>query len=90
MTSTIQQRREATMKCLLGTLPVTRGLQKIIYIYKKLEGEGKLTRGPLDLQYRQYKIDVEKEKARKTKTGLENIRMANPALLGSRRSTSKT
>jgi Ran GTPase-activating protein (RanGAP) involved in mRNA processing and transport len=58
-------RREYTAKTLLGTLPIPIGLSKAMLLYKKLEIEGALSRGPLDLQFKRF----EAERARQAEKG---------------------
>ena len=44
------------LKCfLIGTQPISKKtVYRCIYMYKEMESDGFLTRGPIDLQYKEY------------------------------------
>ena len=47
-------RKELIKKFLVGTQPIDDQIYHVITMYKELETEGKLTEGPIDLQYLNY------------------------------------
>lgn len=47
-------RRDLLKKFLVGTSPIDDGVYNVITMYKELEAEGKLTEGPIDLQYMSF------------------------------------
>lgn len=48
-------RKDLIKNCLVGTQPINKTtIYRVMNMYKELELEGALTRGPIDLQYRDY------------------------------------
>jgi hypothetical protein len=60
-------RKEMIKKFLVGTLPQDDQLYHVITMYKELEAEGKLTEGPIDLQYMAFQRQLKSPTHRNTK-----------------------
>lgn len=54
-------------KFLCGTMPIDEQTYQVISMYKELETEGKLTEGPIDLQYASYQRQLKTHAHRTTK-----------------------
>lgn len=60
-------RKGLVNKFLVGTVPTDDQLYQVIAMYKELEAEGKLTEGPIDLQYMNYQRQMKSHVHRNTK-----------------------
>jgi hypothetical protein len=60
-------RKDLIRKFLVGTQPIDEQLYHVITMYKELEAEGKLTEGPIDLQYMNYQRQLKSAAHRVTK-----------------------
>ena len=61
-------RKELVKKFLVGTMPVdTEQLHHVIAMYKELEADGKLSEGPIDLQYMSYHRQMKSNTHRTTR-----------------------
>lgn len=60
-------RRELVKKFLVGTQPIPEDIYNVITMFKELEASNSLTRGPIDLQYANFKKAQKTNMARTTK-----------------------
>lgn len=60
-------RRDLVKKFLVGTAPLDENMYNVITLYKELETEGKLTEGPIDLQYMNYQRQLKSNTHRTTR-----------------------
>jgi hypothetical protein len=71
-------RRDLLRKFLVGSHPVDERLYSVINQYKELEAAGRLTEGPIDLQYNSFLKDA--------KSGASRVKTNTKAMIDSMRS----